>query len=110
MSLIGFDAALPQVVALSLHVSVTATLAAVAMGLPIGATLADHRFRGRRFTTLVANTLPGLSPVVVGLALYLLLSRFGPLGFLSLLFTLAAMSLAQFLLALPIVTALSHRA
>jgi tungstate transport system permease protein len=109
MPLIGFDADLPRVVALSLLVSVTATLAAAALGLPLGAMLAVLRFRGRRITILVANALLGLPPVVVGLVLYLLLSWSGPLGVLNLLFTPAAMILAQFLLALPIVTALSHR-
>jgi tungstate transport system permease protein len=108
MLLIGFDADLPQVVALSLLVSVTATLAAAALGLPLGAILAVFRFRGRLITILVANALLGLPPVVVGLVLYLLLSWSGPLGVLNLLFTPAAMILAQFLLALPIVTALSH--
>jgi tungstate transport system permease protein len=109
MPLIGFDADLPRVIALSLLVSVAATLAAAALGLPLGAALAVLRFRGRRITILVANALLGLPPVVVGLGLYLLLSWSGPLGVLNLLFTPAAMILAQFLLALPIVTALSHR-
>jgi tungstate transport system permease protein len=109
MPLIGFDTDLPRVVALSLLVSASSTLAAAALGLPLGAILAVLRFRGRRITILVANALLGLPPVVVGLVLYLLLSWSGPLGVLNLLFTPAAMILAQFLLALPIVTALSHR-
>ena len=109
MPLIGFDADLPRIIALSLLVSVTATLAAAAVGLPLGAILAVLRFPGRRITILAANALLGLPPVVVGLVLYLLLSWSGPLGILHLLFTPAAMILAQFLLALPIVTALSHR-
>jgi len=68
------------------------------------------RFPGRRALVVLANALLGLPPVVVGLGLYLLLSRAGPLGGLYLLFTPTAMVLAQFLLALPIVTALAHRA
>jgi tungstate transport system permease protein len=105
----GLDADLPRVVALSLFVSVTATLAAAALGLPLGAVLAVLRFPGRRIGILLANALLGLPPVVIGLVLYLLLSWSGPLGALNLLFTPAAMILAQFLLALPIVAALSHR-
>lgn len=79
-------------------------------GLPVGAMLALRRFPGRRVLVLLANASLGLPPVVVGLALYLLLSRAGPLGFLGLLFTPEAMLLAQFVLALPIVVALTHRA
>ena len=106
----GLDAGLAQVVALSLAVSLVATGAASLIGLPLGAVLAMARFPGRRAMVVLANALLGLPPVVVGLALYLLLSRAGPLGELGLLFTPAAMALAQFLLALPIVTALAHRA
>ena len=107
---LGLDPGLLRVVALSLAVSLGATLGAAALGLPLGAALAAWRFPGRRGLILVANALLGLPPVVVGLALYLLLSRAGPLGGLGLLFTPGAMVAAQFLLALPIVTALSHRA
>jgi len=106
----GLDAGLVQVVALSLAVSLAATGAAALIGLPLGAVLAMTRFPGRRALVVLANALLGLPPVVVGLGLYLLLSRAGPLGGLGLLFTPAAMVLAQFLLALPIVTALAHRA
>jgi tungstate transport system permease protein len=80
------------------------------VGLPVGAALAVFRFPGRSLVITLVNALLGLPPVVVGLALYLLLSRSGPLGIAGLLFTPAAMVLAQFLLALPIVAALSHRA
>lgn len=103
-------AGLEQVVALSLAVSLAATGAASLIGLPLGAVLAMARFPGRRALVVLANALLGLPPVVVGLALYLMLSRSGPLGGLGLLFTPAAMVLAQFLLALPIVAALAHRA
>lgn len=107
---LGGDAGLLRVVALSLAVSLGATLIASALGLPAGAALAVLRVPGRRGLILLANALLGLPPVVVGLALYLLLSRSGPLGGLGLLFTPAAMVLAQALLALPIVVALAHRA
>lgn len=112
--MLGLDAGLLHVVALSLLVSLGATAAASLLGLPLGATLAVTRFPGRRALVLLANALLGLPPVVVGLALYLLLSRAGPLGDLGLLFTPTAMVLAQTLLALPIVVALAlalaHRA
>lgn len=107
--LLGLDAALLHIIALSLAVSVSAAVAAAAIGLPLGAALAAFRFRGRSQLVLLANALLGLPPVVVGLMLYLLLSRSGPFGVLGILFTPAAMVVAQFLLALPIVVALSHR-
>ncbi|HZZ63706.1 MAG TPA: ABC transporter permease [Roseiarcus sp.] len=106
----GAWAALPHIIGLSLAVSLLAAAAAAVVGLPLGAALAVYRFRGRATLVLLANALLGLPPVVVGLALYLLLSHSGPLGALGLLFTPPAMTLAQFLLALPIVVALSHRA
>jgi tungstate transport system permease protein len=99
-----------QIIALSLGVSLTATVAAALVGLPLGAALAIWRFPGRGLVVLASNALLGLPPVVVGLALYLLLSHSGPLGGLGLLFTPAAMIVAQAVLALPIVTALAHRA
>ena len=108
--ILGLDPTLLGVVTLSLAVSVSASLAAAAIGLPVGAALAVFSFRGRGLVVLLANALLGLPPVVVGLALYLLLSRAGPFGALGLLFTPAAMAVAQFLLALPIVVALGHRA
>ena len=104
------DPALLGIVRLSLTVSVSASVAAAVVGLPVGAALAVFRFPGRSLVITLVNALLGLPPVVVGLALYLLLSRSGPLGIAGLLFTPAAMVLAQFLLALPIVAALSHRA
>jgi len=108
--LVGLDPALLQILRLSLTISLSAALAAAVVGLPLGAVLATCEFPGRGLLILVANALLGLPPVVVGLGLYLALSRSGPLGELGLLFTPAAMVLAQFLLALPIVAALSHRA
>jgi len=99
-----------QIIALSLTVSLSATAAAAILGLPLGVALAIWYFPGRHFLILAANALLGLPPAVVGLALYLVLSGSGPLGFLGLLFTPGAMVLAQGVLALPIVTALAHRA
>jgi tungstate transport system permease protein len=107
--LFRLDPALLRIIALSLAVSFSAAAAASAVGLPLGAALAVARFRGRYLLIVLANAMFGLPPVVVGLGLYLLLSRYGPLGMLKILFTPAAMILAQFLLALPIVVAISHR-
>jgi tungstate transport system permease protein len=99
-----------RIVALSLTVSSLATVIAAGIGLLCGAALAICRFPGRRLLILLANAFLGLPPVVVGLALYLTLSRSGPLGALALLFTPGAMVIAQALLATPIITALTHRA
>ena len=98
-----------QIVGLSISVSLAATALAAAIGLPFGAALAIFPFRGRRLIVVLINALLGLPPVVVGLILYLALSRSGPLGFLALLFTPAAMVIAQTILAIPIITALVHR-
>jgi tungstate transport system permease protein len=105
----GLDPELVGIVLLSLRVSLTATVIAFAVGAPLGAALAVCRFRGRGAFLVLANALLGLPPVVVGLLVYLLVSRSGPLGGLGILFTPAAMILAQALLALPIVVALVHR-
>jgi tungstate transport system permease protein len=99
-----------HIVGLSLTVSFSATTFAAVVGLPFGAALAICPFPGRRLLILLANAFLGLPPVVVGLALYLILSRSGPLGALALLFTPGAMVIAQALLATPIITALTHRA
>ncbi|MDF0584019.1 ABC transporter permease [Bradyrhizobium yuanmingense] len=103
------DTELLGIVALSLRVSLTASILALLIGAPFGALLAITRFRGRQVIIILTNALLGLPPVVVGLALYLLLSRSGPLGAAGLLFTPAAMVIAQTLLATPIVVALVHR-
>ena len=108
--LASFDAELYQVIGLSLRVSLSATLIAFLLGAPLGAALAISRFRARGAMVVTVNALLGLPPVVVGLALYLLLSRSGPFGSLGLLFTPGAMVAAQAILALPIVAALTHRA
>jgi len=99
-----------DIIGLSLGVSLAATAVAAALGLPLGVALAIWRFPGRRTLVVVTNALLGLPPAVVGLALYLALSHSGPFGELGLLFTPAAMIVAQAVLALPIVTALTHRA
>jgi tungstate transport system permease protein len=106
----GFDPELMGIVVLSLRVSLSATLIAMAIGAPVGGILAVSRFPGRQAAVVVANALLGLPPVVVGLVIYLLLSRSGPLGFAGLLFTPTAMIVAQVVLATPIVVALVHRA
>jgi len=99
-----------EIVGLSIGISVAATLIAAAISLPVGAALAVFAFRGRRAIVVLVNAFFGLPPVVVGLVLYLALSRSGPLGFLQLLFTPAAMIIAQTILAIPIITALVQRA
>jgi tungstate transport system permease protein len=104
------EARLWQIVWLSLGVSLTAVALASVVGLPLGAAIAVSRFRGRRAVIVVLNALMGLPPVVVGLMVYLLLSRAGPLGSLGLLFTPAAMVLAQTVLILPIIAALARQA
>jgi tungstate transport system permease protein len=101
---------LGRIVALSLGVSLSATALATLLGTPLGAALAIYAVPGRRVLVIAVNALLGLPPVVVGLALYLLLSRSGPFGALGLLFTPGAMVLAQAVLAAPIVTALVHDA
>ena len=103
------DSDLTEIVVLSLRVSLTATAIACLIGLPLGALLAVTRFRGRGAALAVLNALMGLPPVVVGLIVYLHLSRAGPLGFLGLLYTPTAMIVAQTVLIAPIVAALSRQ-
>ncbi len=105
----GGDPKLLDIVVLSLRVSLTAVVFACVVGLPLGATVAVSRFPGRRTVVVVLNALMGLPPVVVGLLVYLLLSRAGPLGTLGLLFTPAAMVIAQAILITPIIAALSRQ-
>jgi tungstate transport system permease protein len=108
--LIGrLDPQLRGIVGLSMAVSLTASLLAFAIGAPLGSALSVYRFPGRSALIVIANALLGLPPVVVGLVVYLLLSRSGPLGSFGILFTPTAMVIAQSLLALPIVVALVHR-
>ena len=107
--ILGGDPALYAIIRLSLTVSVSATLLASAIGLPLGALLALVRFPGRAVMVVVLNAFMGLPPVVVGLAMYLALSRSGPLGFLGLLFTPQAMIMAQAVLVVPIIAALTRQ-
>lgn len=107
--LIGGDPQLFGIVSLSLQVSLAATLIAATIGLPIGAALALARFPGRQPIVVILNAFMGLPPVVVGLVVYLLLSRAGPLGSLGLLFTPGAMIVAQTVLIAPILAALARQ-
>jgi tungstate transport system permease protein len=103
------DPALIAIVRLSVIVSLSAVICAALIGLPFGAWVALTRFRGREVVIVILNTLMGLPPVVVGLAVYLLLSRSGPLGPWGLLFTPQAMVIAQTILIAPIIAALSRQ-
>lgn len=103
------NAALYAIVRLSLSVSLGATLLAAILAAPLGAFLALSRFPGRQLAIVALNTLMGLPPVVVGLAIYLLLSRSGPLGSWGLLFTPKAMLITQTILVLPIIAALARQ-
>lgn len=107
--LIAFDAEFLEIVGLSLRVSLSAVLFACLIGFPLGAYLALTRFPGRGAAVTALNTLMGLPPVVVGLIVFLLLSRSGPLGVLGLLFTPAAMVIAQTILVTPIIAALTRQ-
>ena len=105
----NFDHGLLTIVSRSLAVSATACLLASGMGLVLGAWLGVARFSGRSAMLTVLNTLLALPSVVVGLVVYLLLSRSGPLGFLGWLFSFKAMVLAQAVLVLPVVAALTRQ-
>ncbi|WP_425414070.1 ABC transporter permease [Pleomorphomonas oryzae] len=105
----GGGGRLLEIVLLSLGVTITAVSFAGLVGLPLGAGLALARFPGRTIVIVLVNTLMGFPPVVAGLAIFLLLSRSGPLGGLGLLFTPKAMMIAQFVLVLPIVVALTRQ-
>jgi tungstate transport system permease protein len=107
--IVSLDGDLIAIVGLSLAVSLSAVTLAAVVGLPIGAAVAVWRFPGRAAIVVMLNALMGLPPVVVGLVLYLLLSRAGPLGELGLLFTPTAMVLAQCILVTPIIAALTQQ-
>jgi tungstate transport system permease protein len=107
--IVAADGTLYGIVLLSLQVSFTAVAIATVLGLPLGAALAIRRFPGRQVLLVSLNALMGLPPVVVGLVVYLLLSRAGPLGELGLLFTPTAMVIAQAILVTPIVAGLSRQ-
>lgn len=106
---VGLDAELLAIVGLSLKISLTAVIIAALLAFPLGAALALYRFPGRAVVVVILNALMGLPPVVAGLTVYLLLSRAGPLGSLGLLFTPSAMVVAQVILVLPILAALTRQ-
>ena len=103
------DSTLLGIVRLSLIVSLSAVVLAALIGVPLGAFVALTRFRGREAVIVALNAMMGLPPVVVGLAVYLLLSRSGPLGSWGLLFTPKAMIIAQTLLVTPLIAALARQ-
>jgi tungstate transport system permease protein len=107
---VTLDPDLVEITLMSLRVTVTATLIASCIALPFGAWLAIRRFRYRRFVIAVLNALMGLPPVVVGLIVYLLLSRSGPFGVLGLLFTPTAMIIAQIIIITPLIASIAHQA
>jgi tungstate transport system permease protein len=107
--IINLDSNLSEIVLLSLQVSLAAVALATAIGLPLGAGLALYRFPGRASLVVLINALMGLPPIVVGLTVYLILSRAGPLGSFGLLFTPTAMIIAQTILVTPIIAALTRQ-
>jgi tungstate transport system permease protein len=107
---VTLDADLVEITLRSLQVSLSALLIASAIALPLGTWLAIRRFRYRRTAIAVLNALMGLPPVVVGLIVYLLLSRSGPFGVLGLLFTPTAMIIAQVIIITPLIASITHQA
>ena len=107
--IVDLDADLIEIVALSLRVSLGAVALAALVGLPLGAAVALFRFPGRGLAAVLLSALMGLPPVVLGLMVYVLLSRAGPFGGFGLLFSPTAMIIAQFLLVTPIVAALTRQ-
>ena len=108
--ILTLDADLVEITLRSLQVSLTALVIASALALPLGTWLAIRRFRYRRFAISVLNALMGLPPVVVGLIVYLLLSRSGPFGVFGLLFTPTAMIIAQVIIITPLIASVTHQA
>jgi tungstate transport system permease protein len=108
--ILTLDADLVEITLRSLHVSLTALVIASVIGLPFGTWIAIRRFRYRRATIATLNALMGLPPVVVGLVVYLMLSRSGPFGVLGLLFTPTAMIIAQVIIITPLIASLTHQA
>ncbi|MDZ4094888.1 MAG: ABC transporter permease [Paracoccaceae bacterium] len=108
--LVTLNADLIEITALSLQVSLTATLIGSVIGLPLGAWLAVNRFAARRVVIAILNALMGLPPVVVGLIVYVIFSRSGPLGVLGLLFTPTVMVIAQVIIITPIIASIAHQA
>lgn len=108
--LVSFDPDLIEITALSLRVTLSALIISSAIALPLGAVLAVRRFRFRRHVIALLNALMGLPPVVVGLFVYILLSRSGPFGVLGLLFTPTAMIIAQTIIIVPLIASIAHQA
>lgn len=106
----ALDADLFEIIWLSLQVTFTAVIIASIIGMPMGAWLAVNRFKFRRLAIAILNALMGLPPVVVGLIVYIILSRSGPLGVLNLLFTPTAMIIAQVIIITPLIASISHQA
>ena len=107
---VSLDAELIEITLRSLYVTMSATAVASVIGLPLGAWLAITRFPGRRYVIAMLNALMGLPPVVVGLIVYIMLSRSGPFGVLGLLFTPTAMIIAQVIIITPLVASIAHQA
>jgi len=107
--ILSLDPDLYEIIFLSLQVTVTAVIIASAIGLPLGAWLAVNRFKFRRYVIAVLNALMGLPPVVVGLFVYMMLSRAGPLGGFGLLFSPSAMIIAQVIIVTPLIASISHQ-
>ena len=107
--IVSLDPNLAEIVSLSLYVSLTAVVISTIIGVPLGAVVSMIRFPGRRAVLIVLNALMGLPPVVVGLVVYLSLSRSGPFGVFGLLYTPTAMIIAQVILVTPIIAALSRQ-
>ena len=107
---VSLDGELVEITLRSLQVTLTATLIAAVIGLPLGAWLAVSRFPARRYIIALLNALMGLPPVVVGLIVYILLSRAGPFGVLGLLFTPTAMIIAQVIIITPLIASIAHQA
>jgi tungstate transport system permease protein len=107
--IVSGDPELAQIVLLSLQISLSAVAVAAVIGMPVGAAIALFRFPGRGALVVLLNACMGLPPVVVGLFVYLMLSRAGPLGELGLLFTPTAMVIAQAILVTPIIAALTRQ-
>ena len=106
----SFDPDLYEIVIRSLQVTLAAVVIASAIGLPLGAWLAVNRFRYRRATIALLNAMMGLPPVVVGLIVYILISRSGPFGVFGLLFTPTAMIIAQVIIITPLIASIAHQA
>jgi tungstate transport system permease protein len=107
---VSLDAELIEITLRSLYVTLSATAVASVIGLTLGAWLAITRFPGRRYVIAMLNALMGLPPVVVGLIVYIMLSRSGPFGVLGLLFTPTAMIIAQVIIITPLVASIAHQA